>query len=229
MPLQRSPEPPASKAGARARELILEAAGREFAAKGLHGATSRQICMDAGVNLAAVNYHFGGIDALYLATLIEAHRRVLGAGLLDPEELARLEPTEKLKVVLRQMLGRLALPISGSWEMRLVSLELAAPTFAHEDFVAKAIEPQRRLLKAIIGEFLDRPPEDPLVSRCLLTAIAPGVTLSVINRQAIEASLPDLSDSEGMQRLVDHVERFVLAGLERIRDDAVADRATHKK
>lgn len=57
----------------------------------------------------------------------------MGAGLLDPDELAGLEPPEKLKAFLRKMLSRLALPISGSWEMRLVSLELAAPTFANED------------------------------------------------------------------------------------------------
>ena len=169
MPLQRSSEPPITKAGTRVRDLLIEAAGREFADKGLHGATSRRICLDAGVNLAAVNYHFGGFDALYVATLMEAHRRVMDAGLLDPDELAGLESAEKVKAVLRKMLSRLTLPISGSWEMRLVSLEMAAPTFANEDFIARSIEPQRRLLKSIIGEFLNKPPEDALVGRCLLT------------------------------------------------------------
>ena len=219
MPLRPS-EPSTTKAGVRARELLIEAAGREFAEKGLHGATSRQICLEAGVNLAAVNYHFGGFDALYVATLVEAHRRVIGGGLLDPDELAGLEPSEKLKAFLRKILSRLALPISGSWEMRLVSLELAAPTFANEDFIANSIEPQRRLLKSIIAEFLDRPPEDALVGRCLLTVIAPCVMLSVVNRPSVEAFLPDLSNNDdGVERLVDHVERFVMAGLEKVRHD----------
>jgi AcrR family transcriptional regulator len=46
-------------AAAEPRERLLSAAGREFAERGYEAATVRDICLAAGVNLAAVNYYFG--------------------------------------------------------------------------------------------------------------------------------------------------------------------------
>lgn len=43
---------------------ILDAAERLFAAKGLEGVSLRAVTTEAGVNLAAVNYHFGSKEAL---------------------------------------------------------------------------------------------------------------------------------------------------------------------
>ena len=48
---------------------LLEAAGEIFAHYGYRAATVRQICEKAGANLAAVNYHFGDKEGLYLAVL----------------------------------------------------------------------------------------------------------------------------------------------------------------
>ncbi|MEM7054475.1 MAG: TetR/AcrR family transcriptional regulator, partial [Pseudomonadota bacterium] len=46
---------------------ILDTAERLFADQGFHATTLRQITREAGVNLAAVNYHLGSKDALILA------------------------------------------------------------------------------------------------------------------------------------------------------------------
>lgn len=46
------------------RERILKAAERIYAASGFHGMSLREVTMLAGVNLAAVNYHFGSKDKL---------------------------------------------------------------------------------------------------------------------------------------------------------------------
>jgi AcrR family transcriptional regulator len=46
------------------KERILDAAEKLFASRGFHGASLRTITNDAGVNLAAVNYHFGSKNAL---------------------------------------------------------------------------------------------------------------------------------------------------------------------
>ena len=47
-----------------ARTRILTAAARLFAARGLAGVGLREITAEAGVNLAAVNYHFGSKEGL---------------------------------------------------------------------------------------------------------------------------------------------------------------------
>lgn len=51
------------------RERILDAAEQVFATHDFAEATVRPITAAAGVNLAAVNYHFGSKEALYLAVL----------------------------------------------------------------------------------------------------------------------------------------------------------------
>lgn len=51
------------------RERILRAAEGVFMAHGYDGASMRQITSEAGANLAAVNYHFGGKEGLFQAVL----------------------------------------------------------------------------------------------------------------------------------------------------------------
>ena len=48
---------------------ILDAAENLFAARGYHNTSLREITKEAGVNLAAVNYHFGSKEALLRAVI----------------------------------------------------------------------------------------------------------------------------------------------------------------
>src|SRR5580693_8047981 len=51
------------------RDKLLEAAGRAFAERGYSAATVRDICKEAGANVAAVNYYFKDKLALYTEVL----------------------------------------------------------------------------------------------------------------------------------------------------------------
>jgi AcrR family transcriptional regulator len=75
-------------AAATTREIILATAETLFAKHGLAGTSLRGITADAGVNLAAVNYHFGNKESLIQAVF----RRRLDA--LNTERLGRLERVE---------------------------------------------------------------------------------------------------------------------------------------
>ena len=69
-------------------ERILDAAEQLFAEKGFSETSLRLITSKAGVNLAAVNYHFGSKDALFQAVLV---RRVEP---LNQQCIAELEALE---------------------------------------------------------------------------------------------------------------------------------------
>ena len=83
---------------------LLEAAGEEFACKGFDAARIRTICERAGANVAAVNYHFGDKEQLYLQALLEAHR--CGAVAMAPdEEFFVGSPADQLRRFIRAFVG----------------------------------------------------------------------------------------------------------------------------
>lgn len=63
------------------KSRILDAALSEFSVRGFHGTTTRSICERAEVNGAALNYHWGSKDKLWLAACEWAGRTVF-AGIL---------------------------------------------------------------------------------------------------------------------------------------------------
>lgn len=75
--------------GESTRERILKAAERIYAASGFHGMSLREVTLLAGVNLAAVNYHYGSKDKLIHAI---ADRR------LAPVNAERIQRLKKLRL-----------------------------------------------------------------------------------------------------------------------------------
>src|ERR1700684_2426125 len=78
--------------GQRTGAQLIEVAGRIFADQGFDGATGQDICRRAGVNSAAIVYHFGGMAGLHRAVLEEAQRRLIRTETLAAAVKAESDP-----------------------------------------------------------------------------------------------------------------------------------------
>ncbi|QDU97054.1 DUF1956 domain-containing protein [Lignipirellula cremea] len=133
------------------RERMLLAAGPVFAEKGYHGATVRDLCKAAGVNVASVNYHFGDKLRLYIETVKLAQRsRAKNASY--PVWSVETPPEEKLRGFIGTLMARMLAPSDQPWQSRLMMREILQPTEACRELVAEQFRPQFEALLAILRE-----------------------------------------------------------------------------
>jgi AcrR family transcriptional regulator len=204
-------------AGDRSREHLLEVAGEVFAEEGYGRATSKEICERAGMNAAAVNYHFGGIDALYGALLVRAHRHFMTLEALREIDESDLGPQDKLRAYLMPLVQRLAQLSAKSWELRLLSREIVSPSPLREAFFGSEIRPKLEIMRGIVAQLIGARPEEAVVGRAILTVVAPCLLLALANRTMLQDVLPSLADpASEIGPLIDHYQRFILAGLEAV-------------
>jgi AcrR family transcriptional regulator len=72
-------------------DRLLDTAEADFAEKGFHGTTLRQIAKRAKCNVALISYHFGGKAGLYDAILVRHFQRVIPNVFYDEVDPPRIE------------------------------------------------------------------------------------------------------------------------------------------
>lgn len=212
---------PAAKArapredGAQTRAKLLEAAGIVFAAKGFDKATAKEIVRKAGVNAAAVNYHFGGVDGLYQEVLVVAHDRIVSLEDLHSIVGATGTPEARLRHLMRLLAGVIEGPVSQSWAIRLLIREIMAPSPHLDALRRKALEPKKSVVFSLVADLLRRPVDDPDVARCFLSIVAPCFMLLLVERRLMSKLVPVMADG-GADAVADHLSRFALGGLKAV-------------
>lgn len=194
------------------KSRIVEAAGAVFADKGFDAATVREICHRAGANLAAVNYHFGDKQRLYLEAIRRAHQsRVEQAPLPDwPPETP---PQRKLADFVYTLISRMLLEDGATWHTQLMLREMSRSDSACKELVADYIRPQFEVLQAILTELLpaDVSPERrhlisfSIVGQCLQYRVAGPVMRLLVSKEEYRRYTH--------QRLADHITSLTLAAL----------------
>lgn len=203
--------------GAQTKQQLLEVAGRVFAERGYVRATSKEICELAGANIAAVNYHFGGKDGLYAAVLEEAHSRLVSIDSVAEITQSKASAADKLRLLLRKIVGEVARRDAGAWELRVLSRELLAPTPLMDGMMKNQVVPKKKLVTGMIADILGVPPTHPAVSRCTVSIVGPCVFLLVANPEWQKKIFPTLfADTEA---LVEHMVAFAVGGLGSIAAD----------
>jgi TetR/AcrR family transcriptional regulator, regulator of cefoperazone and chloramphenicol sensitivity len=196
------------------RAQLLEAAGELFADKGFDAVTGKEICLKAGANAAAINYHFGGMEGLYAAVLQEARDRFVSQDAIAEALAAGDDMDAKLvalaRTALRAMLGR----GSNAWGLRLIGRELTSPSTAGATLLSATAKPRIALFRSIVCTVTGLPDDHPAVSRCCLTLAAPMQILMIADKDMLGRLYPDLDLSlDGVDALVEHLVRYASGGL----------------
>lgn len=194
-------------------QRLLKAAGEVFAEHGYRAATVRQICEAAGANIAAVNYHFGDKERLYMAVLryvSKAHADKYPAH-IDLSSEATAE--QRLRAYIHSLLHRIFDEGRPGWHTKIMAREMIEPTRALDMVVEEGARPFHQELGSIVRDLLGPEASQDTVRLCTLSILGQCAYYHHA-RQVIRRLYPEQKyGAEDIERLADHVIKFSLGGL----------------
>jgi AcrR family transcriptional regulator len=196
------------------RRKLLIAAADVFSERGYEGATVREICRRAGVNLALVNYHFGDKHELYLEVICYALDAAAKMELLNRAVEQNADPCDALRHVIRGMIERLnAGNEQFGLHIRLMLKEMAQPTPAVARVIKETMRPLYGRLRSLIGQILNRPIDDMTTRLCTHSVIG-QVSHYVLARPMLAQLWPEMKLTPPQRELLaNHIADFSLAYL----------------
>jgi AcrR family transcriptional regulator len=198
---------------------ILDAAEELFMQHGFEGASMRMLTAKAGVNLAAINYHFGSKDALIEAVF---RRR------LDPMNVERIAQLDRLEqeaagaplaaeAIIRAFIGASLRMIEdarggGRNFIRLLGRAYTEPAKPIRALIGQMYAPTMERFKAAFVKALPDLPKDELVWRMHFMFGTLAYTLAATDTvQLIAGAKPE--DRYDARLLEDRLTAFMAAGL----------------
>jgi AcrR family transcriptional regulator len=185
------------KLPAGCRERLLVTAEKLFAQRGLASVSIRDLVGDAEANIAAVNYHFGGKEKLYLETLRYSFRN-LGQSLprlaaLQTEAKAAGTPEaarRALRLFIEELMNLIFDSGGNSLRADLLRQELCNPSEALDVIVEEFSAPLFKILVALVEQIrpdLAADKESHLVAmsitgQCLNYSLALPLTLKLLKK-----------------------------------------------
>ncbi len=192
---------------------LLEAAGEIFAEYGYRATTVRQICEKAGANIAAVNYHFGDKEGLYMAVLrhvYKAHAEKYPPNLgLSPGAT----PEQKLRTYIQSLLRRIFDEGRPGWHTKIMAREMIEPTRALDTLVEEGARPLHQELASIIRELFGSEADDEIVRLSSLSVVGQCVFYHH-SRAVISRLYPKQKyGPKEIKGLAEHITQFSLLAL----------------
>ncbi len=190
---------------------LLYTAGEVFAEYGFRAATVREICRRANVNVASINYHFGGKEELYAQVLEHAFRT---AAEKYPFDTAGIGPPEKRleEFITNFMRGCLGCG-QAAWHGKLMAREMIDPTGVLTRIVERAIRPRKKILTGIVTEILGEGFSDEEIERCVFSIIGQCVFYSHAKPVIIVINPSIKYDDSWITRTAGHITDFSLAAI----------------
>lgn len=200
------------------KDALLAAAIEVFADKGFDAATVRDICGRAKANVAAVNYHFGGKEALYGAVLKEIFPKDEDS---QPEGDTDLSPQERLHKYLHDLTSEIYERGNGMVTQRwaIFLREMAKPSHNLDFIVQRQVQPRANELRNILAAILG-----PNVSSTVLAFSSSNIWALVLDHLLTQPILDRLTPKRpsvqgNLDDFVDHIVKFSLGGLNAVKEN----------
>lgn len=206
------------KDGQETRQKILEAACRVFGEKGYRDATHAEICRIAGVNTAAINYHFGSKDALYRAAWNHAAAQVDRVYPVDGGVSSEAPVEERLRANVRSLLARRADSEKLGHFHNLRMMEIVNPTGLVDDAIAEWRQKARAYTRSLLQQLLGPGASEDDVELCEMSVVSQCLMAQRGHHKGKRKMLWRFGERD-VNRLTDHIVRFCLAGIGAIRED----------
>lgn len=217
------------------RNRILLAAGPIFAAKGFRKSTVREICEEANVNVASVNYYFGDKKNLYLESVLLA-RQMRADQFPGPVWTTETGP-EKLRQFVALILKRMVVNAAGPWQVQLLMNEIQNPTDTCEQLVEEYFRPFMETLIEIIIEVAQRDIAKltatqlalNVVGQCMIYRFAPQtqtLTLGNVFEDGVGQGVktpdqPSENATDPLDALADLITKFSIGGIQHATGDLI--------
>ena len=207
-------------AGAKVQERILKVAEKLFAEKGFEDTSIRDITAQAKCNLAAVNYHFGGKENLYIK-VFQRHLDVMRDRRIQriQEVFSHSQGQFTIEMLLDAFCRAFVEPFisdpQGQIRIRLMIREMQEQHLPDDMFVKEVITPVK---DAFVGAMLKIYPtlEEKITELCMQTVVQLllGQFMHLIHRDKMPHKIQEIIMPEfDLEAAREHIVRFCAAGI----------------
>jgi len=176
------------------RTQLIQAAAQVFSVKGFDGASTREICQAAGVNLSAIKYYFGDKAGLYRAVLQWAFGEVTASfGQFDDPELSFEQAIRQFLTPLLHTDDCAAQQQIDAQVMRLYLYELIKPSAIFPEIIQQTVLPTHQAFCQLLARQLGAVSVDPAIHQ-LAFAICAMAHDYYMSRDFMRVLAPNLLD-----------------------------------
>ena len=203
------------------KEKILKVSAKLFAEKGFYGTSIRDIAKQAKVNVAAINYHFGSKKNLYLEVIQEiflSHaEKIRKEFIFNIKNSPKNDPECVISVLSKAVLLSKLPEDERKVVFSLLVRELTDPSEAFPVIAKHALLPLVENVAKELNKFIKTQKENLVLT--VLSIISQIIFFNFFSRWVKDAvNFPEY-DEKTKEKIIQHIIKFSLKGLEGCKED----------
>lgn len=201
------------------KNKIIEAAGDIFAEKGYQNSTVRDICRKAGIYQLSINYHFGSKENLFKEVLLNAYRDTEETSLV--EKIKDLPPEKQLEEVIRTRVKSVFSRDKKGKFFKIIAKEISINYAFIVEIMSSTILEYLVFIKSIFARLSEDKLSDFELNYCVYLLMSHISALSVHEKGVLILFNTNNPAEEQLEMFIQHVKKFILAGVEKLKEEKI--------